>query len=104
MIIVHQTEMLVHAFRASTPQKSNQVQLFCVRDVSFAWYRMHMGIYHRENGGTLGVVPLTPYTPYIAVFIGYIPFQGLLGGVKQLGYHPHASRKEIAGLIKVFNY
>ncbi len=22
------------------------------------------------------------------VFIGYIPFKGLLGGVKQLGYHP----------------
>ena len=48
---------------------------------------------HREIGGTLGMVPLiinpiyTLYTGYLMVFIGYIPLKGLLGGVKQLGYH-----------------
>ena len=49
---------------------------------------------HGENaGGPLGWGPLslsTPYTPYITwVFIGYIR---LLGGVKQLGYHPKGTR------------
>ena len=50
---------------------------------------------HRENGGTLGMVPLiinpvyTLYSGYLDVFIGaQIPLlKGSNRGVKQLGYH-----------------
>ena len=46
---------------------------------------------HRENGGTLGTVPLiiNPiYTLYSGYLLGISPFKGLLGGLKQRGYHP----------------
>jgi len=46
---------------------------------------------HRENGGTLGMVPLiiNPiYTLYSGYLLGIPPSKGLLGGLKQLGYHP----------------
>ena len=53
------------------------------------WYYIH-----RENGGTLGMVPLTInpiYTLYSGYLLGIPPSKGLLGGVKQLGYQhfPH---------------
>ena len=47
--------------------------------------------FHRENGGTLGMVPLiiNPiYTLYSGYLLGIPPSKGLLGGLKQLGYHP----------------
>ena len=40
--------------------------------------------YHRENAGTLGMVPLiiNPiYTLYSGYFLGIFPFKGLLGGL-----------------------
>ena len=46
---------------------------------------------HREHGGTPGMVPLiiNPiYTFYSGYLLGISPFKGLLGGLKQLGYHP----------------
>ena len=46
---------------------------------------------HRENGGTLGMVPLiiNPiYSLYIGFLSGISPLKGVLGGLKQLGYHP----------------
>ena len=45
---------------------------------------------YRENGGTLGMVPLiiNPiYTLHSGYLLGISPFKGLLGGLKQLGYH-----------------
>ena len=51
--------------------------------------------FHRENGGTLGMVPLiiNPiYTLCRAFVLGISPFKGLLGGVKQQGYHPKGTR------------
>ena len=47
---------------------------------------------HRENDGTLGMVPLI-INPINTLYSGYLlnisPFKGLLGGVKQLGaLHP----------------
>ena len=49
---------------------------------------------HRENGGTLGMVPLitnpiyTIYSGYLWGIYGISPFKELLARVKQLGYHP----------------
>ena len=51
--------------------------------------------FHRENGGTLGMVPLiiNPiYTLCRGYVLGISPFKGLLGGVKQQGYHPKGTR------------
>ena len=48
-------------------------------------------ISHRETGGTLGMVPIiiNPiYTLYSGYLLGISLFKGLLGGFKQLGYHP----------------
>ena len=48
---------------------------------------------HRENGGTLGMVPLiinpiyTLYSGYLLGISRYIPFERAPWGVKQLGYH-----------------
>ena len=57
-------------------------------------YYLCGGFNHRENGGTLGMVPViinpiyTLYSGYLYwVYHGISPFKGLLGGVKQLGYH-----------------
>ena len=53
----------------------------------------HINI-HRENGGTLGMVPLitnpiyTIYSGYLLGIYGISPFKELLARVKQLGYHP----------------
>ena len=47
--------------------------------------------FHRENGGTLGMVPLiiNPiYSLYIGFLSGTSPLKGVFGGLKQLGYHP----------------
>ena len=47
--------------------------------------------YHRENGGTLGMVPLI-INPIYSLYTGYLsgisPLKGVLGGLKELGYHP----------------
>ena len=54
-------------------------------------------VIHRENGGTLGMVPLiinsiyTLYSGYLLGFIGYIIFKRAPWGVKQLGYHPNST-------------
>ncbi len=48
-------------------------------------------IFFFENGSTLGMVPLiiNPiYTLYSGYLLGISPFKGLLGWLKQLGYHP----------------
>ena len=47
-------------------------------------------INHREKAGTLGTVPLVNpiYSVYSGYLLGISPFKGLLGGFKQLGYHP----------------
>ncbi len=54
-----------------------------------------LSLSHRENGGTLEMVPLiiNPiYTLYSGYLLGPIsPFKGLLGELKQLGYHPRAT-------------
>ena len=45
----------------------------------------------RENGGTLGMLPLTInpiYTLCRGYLLGISPFKGLLGWLTQLGYHP----------------
>ena len=48
---------------------------------------LHFRYLNRENGGTLGMVPLTINPIYT--------FKGLLGGLKQLGYHEQ--KKKIRG-------
>ena len=56
-------------------------------------FRLHM--FHRENGGTLGMVPLiiNPiYTLYSGYLLGISQFKGLLWGVKQLGNHPKGTK------------
>ena len=48
-------------------------------------------VFHRENGGSLGMGPLiiNPiYTLYSGYLLGISPFKGLCGGLKQLGPHP----------------
>ena len=50
---------------------------------------------HRENGGTLGMVPLI-INPIYTLYSGYIlvisPFKGLLGGLNSLGNHLKGTR------------
>ncbi len=52
-------------------------------------------VFHRENGKTIGMVPLiinpiyTLYSDYSKSLLDISPLKGLLGGVKQLGaLHP----------------
>ena len=62
---------------------------------------------HRENGGTLGMVPLIinpRYILYSGYLLGIYPFTftGLLGGVKQLGYHPKGTTSFLMNVYILF--
>ena len=57
---------------------------------NMSWKSKH-NFYHGENGGTLGMVPLIinpKNTLYSGYLLGIPPSKGLLGGLKQLVYHP----------------
>ena len=57
------------------------------KDLKASNYAMQdCNAYHRENGGTLGMVPLiiNPiYTIYSGYLLGIFPFKGLLGGLNR---------------------
>ena len=63
--------------------------------------------FHRENGGTLGMVPwiINPiYTLYSGYLLGIPPSKGLLGGLKQLGYHPRVPAFSLWQLLQLMKH